>query len=83
MSRLRPAVATACLAALLFAALPAPGAAQRDAVQVSAHAGAEPLGERFVGSVLAWGRVAISWLQAIIAEEHGTVVETPVVPPKP
>jgi len=83
MFRLRCAVAAVCLAVVLFAALPGALSAQRDAEQASAIALSEPLGERLVGSVLAWGRGALAWLQAIIAGEHGQIAQTPVVPPSP
>lgn len=83
MSRVRPVFAAACIAAFLLAALPAPGSARRDAIEVSAIADARPSSERLTGSFLSWGRVALSWLRAIIAAEHGTIVYTPVAPPKP
>lgn len=84
MSRVRSAVAAACLAALLQALLPAPASALRESRSVPAVVASEPMGERLVGTVLVWGRAALSWFQAIIAAEHGTVVQTPVVtPPAP
>lgn len=83
MSRVRPVFAAACIAALLLAALPAPGAAQRDALQGAAIADGQTIGDSLVGSFLSWGRSAFAWLQAIIAAEHGTIVYAPVAPPTP
>ncbi len=83
MSRVRPVFAAAFVAALLLAALPAPGAAQRDALQGAAVADAQTIGDSLVGSFLSWGRSAFAWLQAIIAAEHGTIVYAPVVPIAP
>ena len=83
MSRIRPVVATACLAALLFAALPAPGAAKRDARNFSVTAESDVVGASFIGSWLAWGRAALGWLQAIVAAEHGQIVAAPATPPPP
>lgn len=83
MNRLRPAVAAACLAAFLFAALPTSAAAHRDAQQFSATVSAEPWGDSFFGSLWTWGQGALGWLQAIVAPEHGTIVLNPVAPPNP
>ena len=83
MSRVRPVFAAACIAALLLAALPDPGAAQRDALQGAAIADAQTIGDSLVGSFLSGGRSAFAWLQAIIAAEHGTIVYAPVVPIAP
>ncbi len=81
MTRYRPIAAATCLAALLFAALPTSGAAQRDAQQLSVSARAEFVGEGLFGSIWSWGQVALGWLQAIVAPEHGQIAESPVVPP--
>ncbi len=83
MSRLRRAGAAICLAVVLWSALPAALAAQRGAEHFSAVTLAEPTGDGLLGSLLGWARSAFSWLQALTAAEHGTVVEAPVAPPTP
>ncbi len=83
MTRLRPVAAAACLAVLLLAAVSTPAAAQRDAQQISAVAEGANSGVGLFGSWVAWGRSALNWLQAIIAAEHGHIVESPVVPTPP
>ena len=81
MSRFRPAIAAACLATFLMAALPAPGAASRSSELPPRGAVAESLGDRLLGNLAAWGCDALAWLQAIIAAEHGNIV--PLTPPPP
>lgn len=81
MRRFPSAVTAACLAALLLAAVPAPGWASRSAEQASAVGAVDPASEGLVGSVMAWGRGAVAWLQALIAAEHGNIV--PLTPPPP
>ncbi len=83
MSRIRPVFAAATIAALLLVALPAPGAALRHAQEGLAAGEAQIFGDSLAGTFLTWGRGALSWLQAIIAAEHGTIVYTPIAPPKP
>ncbi len=83
MPRFRPAVLAACLAVALTAFLPAPGAASRNAEQPSATAVSESPSGTLLGSTLAWGRSAFAWLQALIAAEHGTVVQVAPPPPPP
>ncbi len=83
MSRIRPVFAAAAIAALLLVALPAPGVAQRLAQGASAAGEAQSFGDSLAGTFLTWGRGAFSWLRALIAAEHGTIVYTPVAPPKP
>lgn len=83
MTRLRPAIAAACLAVLLCAALSAPAAAQRDAQQFSAIADAPTTGVGFFESWFAWGRQALGWMQSIVAPEHGQIIPNPAVPPTP
>ncbi len=81
MFRLRCAVATVCLAVVLFAALPGAAMTQREAEHVSASAPSDSMGNRLVDAALEWGRATLSWLQALIAAEHGGVV--PISPPPP
>ena len=81
MSRLRPAVVAACLAAFLMAALPAPGAASRSSELPPRGVVSESMGDRLLGNLAAWGGDALAWLRAIIAEEHGNIV--PLTPPPP
>lgn len=83
MSRIRSIVVAACLSLAMFAALPGAVMAQRGAEHVSASAPAESMGNRLVGAALDWGRATLSWLQAIIAAEHGGVVPAPPTPPSP
>jgi hypothetical protein len=83
MTRFRTVLAVACLAVLLSAALPNPATAQRDAQQLSAIADGATFGEGFLASWSSLGRLALDWLRAIIAEEHGHIVESPVVPTPP
>lgn len=84
MRRFRPVVAAVCLAVALMAALPASGWASRSSEQPSTFAAAPSLADRFVGSIAAWGHNAFVWLQALIAAEHGTIVQVaPPAPPPP
>jgi len=83
MSRFRHAGAAVCLAVVLWSALPGALSAQRGAEQFSAITMAEPAGDGLLGSLLGWARSAFSWLQALTAAEHGTVVQAPAVPPTP
>lgn len=79
MPRRRLAATALLLALVLFAASPGAVLALRGSEQVSAATQVEPLGERLVGSALAWSRGALAWLQALFAAEHGFIV--PVAPP--
>jgi hypothetical protein len=81
MSRFRSALVPVVLFALMFAALPGPGRAQRDAEAGSSSASSANLGEQLVGTAVGWGLAALSWLQAVIAPEHGGIV--PATPPGP
>lgn len=83
MSRFRCAIASACLAIVLFAALPGAATAQRGAELDSVSAQSESVGNRLVGATLDWGRAALTWLQALFAAEHGGVVPAPTTPPIP
>lgn len=83
MSRLRPAVAAACLAASLSVALPTPGSASRDAEQAAQSATCERPANSLFGSVLGWGQSAVAWLQALVAAEHGYIVQVAPPPPPP
>ena len=83
MSRFRPIVVAACLAVLLTGALPGAAFAQRSSKFDQAFTESGPVGETLLGAARAWGRIALGWLQAILAAEHGYIVEAPVVPPKP
>ena len=84
MSRFRPLVVAACFAVLLMGALPGAGMAQRTAGAPAGVGQTESIGDGLIDSVLAWGRGALSWLQAVIAAEHGVIAEiTPPPTPEP
>lgn len=83
MTRFRTVLAAACLAVLFSAALPNSATAQRDAQQLSAIADGASSGVGLFGPWVAWGRLALDWMQAIIAPEHGQIIPNPAVPPTP
>ncbi|MEO8197685.1 MAG: hypothetical protein ABI689_13300 [Thermoanaerobaculia bacterium] len=81
MSRFRiPCVAT-ILALFLLTALPAASWGLRNADQGSAALSTESWGSHLLGAISGWGQAAFSWFQALIAAEHGHIVDAPVVPP--
>lgn len=83
MSRIRRAAAGACLAMILFAALPTSATAQRSAEIRSGSAASDSAFDLWVDAALEWGRLTLHWLQAIVAPEHGGIVPASPVPPTP
>lgn len=81
MSRFRPAVVAVCFAVLLMAALPSAAPASRSAETETASTQSASFGELLLGAALDWGESAYNWLQAIIAADHGTIVQSPATPP--
>ncbi|MEO7795943.1 MAG: hypothetical protein ABIV06_14340 [Thermoanaerobaculia bacterium] len=81
MSRFRTPLVAAVLALVLLTALPAAGWGLREADQGSSSVSTESWGSQLLGSIAEWGQAGWSWLQAIVAAEHGHIVDAPVVPP--
>ncbi len=79
MSRVRIVAAASCLAITLLAARPVTALAQRSAKEDAAIARSEPVASWLLASAIAWGEEATTWMQAIFAAAHGTII--PIVPP--
>lgn len=83
MPRLRSMTAAALLALTLFAALPSAAWSLRDRDQAVANTTSDSWGSRVTGVFDRWGDSALRWFRALIAREHGQIVQSPAVPPPP